>query len=143
MSTTAAITTEQVEKASAWLQAFYTADETMNARHWITGFFYPDAAITFNDEPPAKGHEAMISKMQSFNNTLSSIKHIVERLDALSDRLYIQLQVEIVVKNDPEQKAITYGGMVVAHKKINEDRVSFYKIYTNKTPLEQRIKMFN
>jgi hypothetical protein len=143
MSITAAITPEQVEKTLAWIKASHAAAETMDVRHMITDFFYPDAAVSFNDEPPTKGHEAMISYFEHFYRPLSSMKHIIERVDVLSDRVYIQVQVEFIVKNDPEQKIITLAGIVAAEKNIDEDMVSFYKIYTNKAPLEQRIKMFH
>ncbi len=143
MSTADVITNEQIEKTLAWIETSFASAETMIARQWITTFFYPDAAVAFNDEPPTKGHEAMISYMDHFHSTLSSIKHIIERVDVLSDRIYIQVHVEFVVKNDPEQKKITFEGIVAAEKKIDEDVVSLYKIYADKTRLEQRIKMFH
>jgi hypothetical protein len=142
MSTTGAITHEQVEKTMAWIRDFYAAAET-DARRWITGFFHPDAAIAFTGQPPTVGQEAMISYFEQFNSIFSSIKHIVERVDVLSDRVYIQLDVEFIVKNDPEQKTIRITGIVATQKKIDEDKVSFYTIYSDKTPLDQRIKMFH
>jgi hypothetical protein len=143
MPTVDVITREQIEKTLAWIEASFASAETMIARQWITTYFYPDAAIAFNDESPTKGHEVMISYMDYFHSTLSSIKHIIERVDVLSDRVYIQVHVEFIVKNDPEQKTITFEGIVVAEKKIDEDMVSFYKIYADKARLEQRIKMFH
>ena len=143
MSTADIITREQIEKTLAWIKSSFASAETMNARQWITTFFYPDAAVAFNDQSPTKGHEAMVSYMDHFHSTLSSIKHIIERVDVLSDRVYIQVHVEFIVKNDPEQKTITFEGIVTAEKKIDEDKVSLYKIYADKGRLEQRIKMFH
>lgn len=143
MQANSTLTTEQVEKALAWVRASFVAAEADDVSEWITGFFYPDGAIAFNDQPPAKGHEAIQSYFDDFNSRISSTKHVVDRVDVLPDRLYIQLHVEFVVKNDPEQKIIRLGGMVAAEKKIVEDKVSFYKIYTDKAPLEQRIRMFH
>ena len=143
MSTNSAITREQIEKTMDWIQASFATIETMNAQRWINDFFYPDAAIAFNDQSPTKGCDAMISHMQHFHDRLSSIKHIVERVDVLHDRIYMQVHVECIIRNDPEQRIITSEGLVAVQKKVDEDKVSFYKIYTDKTSLEQKIKMFH
>ena len=143
MSPSATVTAEQVKKTLAWVRASFIAAEADDISGWFTDFFYPDGAITFNDQPPTKGYEAMKAYFDQFNSVISSTKHVVERVDVLSDRIYIQVHVEFVVKNDPEQKKVVVGGMVAAQKKIDEEKVSFYKIYTDKAPLEERIKMFN
>jgi hypothetical protein len=142
MSTADEITPEQVEKTLVWVQASFAAAETFDNQLWITGFFYPDATIAYSGQAPMQGHEALIADFDYFTSRLTSIKHHAEHVDVLSDRVYIQARVEFVLKNDPEQKTLSFEGMVAIQKKIDEDKASFYKIYTDKTLLEERIKMF-
>lgn len=142
MSNAKTVTPADVEKTRAWLKSFYAADETLVARNWLTTFFYPDAAITFNNETPVKGHDAMIAYYDHFNSMFSKMDHILQHLEVLPDRLYIQLQVDLYPKKDPEQKPFTAYSCVVCDKKLDEDKVSFYNIYADVASLKEYLKKF-
>lgn len=139
MTSTRVITAKDVENTKAWIKKFFAVDETLVAKDWITGFFYPDAAITFNNEPPQKGHEQLIPYFDHFNSMFTKIDHLVGEVDVLPDRFYMHLKVDLYIKKDPQQVPVSVCSLICCDKKVDEDKCSLYNIYFNGGVLHQRL----
>jgi len=104
MSSSTAISNEQVEKSTAWARAYYVACDSFDVRSWITKFYASNSGGQFGNLPLVKGQEACITLFESIFNPFSSMKHTIKHIDVIPERLYLDIEVTVLIKNDPERK---------------------------------------
>jgi hypothetical protein len=141
MSSSIAITNEQVEKSTAWARAYYAACDSFDVRSWITKFYDSNSGGQFGNLPPVKGQEACITLFESIFNPFSSMKHTIKHIDVIPERLYLDIEVTVLIKNDPERKPIAVDILVVLEKKVDKDKATGFHIYIDPSPIFERVKM--
>lgn len=131
------------DAGSAWVRAFYDSldSNSLDVDRWLAKFFHADAVLMHSNLPVRNGHAQIREYVQEqFDRTTG--RHLVKHVDVIGDRMYVECEDVRVVKNDPEQKELRLKELVVFRKRMDEDKLAAMEIYSDATPLVERIKAF-
>lgn len=126
--------------AHAWLSDFHTYNDSLNPAVSVPKFFTEDCVMQFPGQPTLKSHAAIIDFFTKQFTLLESMKHTIKHVGVLPDRIYQEASISYVVKGDPEKNPVEIQGLAVFGERTDEDRMNFFTVYLDPTPLAKRIE---
>jgi ketosteroid isomerase-like protein len=126
------------EDALVWLKQFHAAGESLNAERVITDFYTEDAILQFGNNPLIQGRQNLIDMFKTQFGLLDMMKHDIEHIDVLPDRIYQYAQISYKVKGDSE--VISIPGLGVFHKKPEERKMRRFDVFIDTSPLIEKMK---
>ncbi|PWY90959.1 hypothetical protein BO70DRAFT_425882 [Aspergillus heteromorphus CBS 117.55] len=133
-------TPAQAASTKAWLDTFYAANDTLNPSVFVPQFYHPDSQLHVPGGPSLTGHEQILAFYNQQVSLVSSMKHTIRHFDVLSDRVYVESEVEYTVAADPEKRAITVNALAVVGKRLDEDKLRSFKVFMDPKPLVGRLE---
>ncbi|PYI08822.1 hypothetical protein BO78DRAFT_364211 [Aspergillus sclerotiicarbonarius CBS 121057] len=130
----------QTAAAKSWLQNFHLLGDQLNPDIAVPQFYTSDCELLFPGRSPLKGQEAIINFFKQQSTVLESMKHTIGHIDVLPDRIYQEASIQYVLKADPEKKVIHIDGIAIFGKRVDEDKMRFFKVYLDPSPLAERLK---
>lgn len=131
---------DQTAISLQWLLDFHTTGDSLNAKMWVTRFYTEDCELYFSGQPVVKGHDAIIALFEQQFALLESMQHEIHHFDVLPDRIYQEASISYIVKGDPEKRTVKLLGLAVFGKALGEDKMRFFRVYLDPTPLRERIQ---
>jgi hypothetical protein len=126
--------------AQQWLLDFHAAGDSLNPEPWVLTFFSPDCEMRFPGQPILRGHKEIIAFFKRQFANLDSMKHTIRHFDTLPDRIYQEATISYVVRADPEKEQIDIPGIAIFGKGVSEERMSFFTVYLDPSPLHEKIR---
>jgi len=126
------------ENAFAWLKQFHAAGDSLNAEFYIKEFYTEEAVLQFGNHPLIQGHQNLIDLFKSQFARLDMIKHEIEHIDVLPDRIYQYAHVSYKIKGDNE--VIKIPGLAVFHKTPEERKIRRFDVFIDTSPLTTKMK---
>ena len=126
--------------ARAWLTDFHAIGDSLDAKASVAKFYTEDCVMQFPGRPQLKGHTEILTFFEQQFLFLESMKHTITHFDVFPDRIYQEATISYVVKGDPEKKPVEILGIAIFGKGVNEDKMSFFTVYLNPAPLQERIQ---
>lgn len=126
------------ENALKWLKQFHAASDSLNAEFWIKEFYTENAVLQFGNNSLIQGHEDLINMFKSQFALLDMMKHEVEHIDVLPDRIYQYAHISYKVKGDSE--VIKIPGLAVFHKTPEEEKIRRFDVFIDSSPLITKLK---
>lgn len=126
--------------ARAWLQGCHAVGDSLNAQEFVSGFYGEDCIMEFSGYPVMRGHAAILEFFEGQFAQLESMKHTIKHVDTLPDRIYQEATIEYVLKKDLDKKVIPVQGIAIIGKAVDEQRMSFFRVYLDPTPIAERIQ---
>ncbi|OOF94626.1 hypothetical protein ASPCADRAFT_208288 [Aspergillus carbonarius ITEM 5010] len=133
----------QTAAAKLWLQNFHFLNDQLNPEMSVPQCFTHDCEFRFPGHPLLKGQEAIINFFKQQSTVLESMKHIIEHIDVLPDRIYQEASIEYVLKPDPEKNVVHINGIAIFGKRADEDKMRFFTVYLDPSPLVERLRVVN
>ncbi|RAK92477.1 hypothetical protein BO79DRAFT_65280 [Aspergillus costaricaensis CBS 115574] len=127
--------------AKSWLRDYHTLGDELNPDIAVPKFYTPDCEMRFPGHAPIKGHEAIISFFKEQSTILESMKHTIGHVDVLPDRIYQEATIDYVLKGDEEKKVVSVQGMAIFGKRVDEDKMRFFTVYLDTSPLVERVRV--
>ena len=126
--------------AHAWLTDFHAIGDSLDPKASVAKFYTEDCVMQFPGLPQLKGHTEILNFFERQFLLLESMKHTITHFDVLPDRIYQEATISYVVKGDSEKKPVEVQGIAMFGKGVNEDKMSFFTVYLNPAPLQERIQ---
>ncbi|CAF1384939.1 unnamed protein product [Rotaria sordida] len=142
MSSPATVSTEQVKATRAWVEAFFKEYDSPDIQGWVMKYCEPDAILNMRDLSPIKGHKEICDYVKEEHAQIPIIRHDINYVHVLPDRIYVQKDSTGIATNDPERKEITAKLFCVFWKKINVDKLTSLDIYFDAIHLPESIQMY-
>ena len=125
-----------------YLEAFYSTYDRMDVDAFEP-FFTSDMTIKFANNPLIEGYETQRVAYKQFLSNFSHAKHRIKTMDIVAPRIYLALEVEWVVKKDPEQKKFITPAFTVIYPDNAEDgkrRMKDVEIYIDICEVMDRVE---
>ena len=132
---------DHVAAAYQWLSDFHAHGDALSPEAWVTKFYTTDCEMRFPGQPLLKGHSAIIGFFKNQFTRLESMTHIIKHVDVTLSRTYQEATILYVVKGDPEKQKVEVKGLAVFGKAIGEDKIKFFTVYLDPSPLHDRIRL--
>ncbi|CAF4075806.1 unnamed protein product [Rotaria sordida] len=140
MSSPATVSTEQVKATRAWVEAFFKEYDSPDIQGWVMKYCEPDAILNMRDLSPIKGHKEICDYVKEEHAQIPIIRHDINYVHVLPDRIYVQKDSTGIATNDPERKEITAKLFCVFWKKINVDKLTSLDIYFDAIHLPENLE---
>jgi len=139
MSSLIELTNEDIEKSKEWVREFFRVFDSFDCIKWCEQFYKQDTIVYFCNKPPMQGCDEIRTHFQKEQRLLKNMRHQIEHIAVLTDRIYVQNDTTYVVKNDPD-KEIKIKSSCVFLMNIGEDKPTSIHVYLDPTPLIEPIQ---
>lgn len=134
------VSDQQRSEAHAWLLRFHEANDALDAA--AVGRFHAEGSVVrFGNADPIIGRSKIEEHFGNVFPLLEVMKHRVVRFDVLHDRIYQEASITYVIRGDEEKKEITISGLAVIGKRPNEEVMSFFDVYLDWSPVQERLQL--